>query len=254
MARGGATGQGGSAHRGAARRSSATWLALAYAALVAYASLFPFTGWRWPPGVELARLVLLDWPPWRDDFDLWSNLGGYLPLGLLLLVAALRSGWRLAPALLLSLLAPAALSYGLEVLQQFVPGRHPSLKDFALNAAGAACGVALGLAGRLAGLDERWHRLRQRWFARDSAGALALLALWPPALLLPTPAPLGLGRLGPELREWATGLLHDPASVQVSSHGLAGMRHRVEAAGGRLSVHSSPGKGTLLSAVLPLLR
>ena len=46
----------------------------------------------------------------------------------------------------------------------------------------------------------------------------------------------------------------DPASVQVSSHGLAGMRHRVEAAGGRLSVHSSPGKGTLLSAVLPLLR
>ena len=46
----------------------------------------------------------------------------------------------------------------------------------------------------------------------------------------------------------------DPASVQVSSHGLAGMRHRVEAAGGRLSVHSSPGKGTLLSAVLPMLR
>jgi len=44
----------------------------------------------------------------------------------------------------------------------------------------------------------------------------------------------------------------DPASVRVSSHGLAGMRHRVEAAGGRLSVHSSPGNGTLLSAVLPL--
>jgi signal transduction histidine kinase len=46
----------------------------------------------------------------------------------------------------------------------------------------------------------------------------------------------------------------DPASVRVSSHGLAGMRHRVEAAGGRLSVHSSPGNGTLLSAVLPLHR
>ena len=46
----------------------------------------------------------------------------------------------------------------------------------------------------------------------------------------------------------------DPASVRVSSHGLAGMRHRVEAAGGRLSVHSSPGNGTLLSAVLPLQR
>ena len=38
------------------------------------------------------------------------------------------------------------------------------------------------------------------------------------------------------------------------SHGLAGMRHRVEAAGGRLALTSRPGNGTLLSAVLPLQR
>lgn len=48
------------------------------------------------------------------------------------------------------------------------------------------------------------------------------------------------------------GVGFDPAGVSVASHGLAGMRHRVEAAGGRLTVHSSPGKGTLLSAALPL--
>src|SRR5687767_8136515 len=33
-----------------------------------------------------------------------------------------------------------------------------------------------------------------------------------------------------------------------STHGLAGMRHRVEAAGGRLNVSSSPGKGTRIFA------
>ena len=50
------------------------------------------------------------------------------------------------------------------------------------------------------------------------------------------------------------GVGFDPALVPPSSHGLAGMRHRVEAAGGRLSFTTSPGKGTLLSAVLPMQR
>jgi signal transduction histidine kinase len=36
-----------------------------------------------------------------------------------------------------------------------------------------------------------------------------------------------------------------------STHGLAGMRHRVEAAGGRLDVASRPGQGTRITAVLP---
>ena len=50
------------------------------------------------------------------------------------------------------------------------------------------------------------------------------------------------------------GVGFDPALVPPSSHGLAGMRHRVEAAGGRLSFTTGPGKGTLLSAVLPMQR
>jgi signal transduction histidine kinase len=36
-----------------------------------------------------------------------------------------------------------------------------------------------------------------------------------------------------------------------STHGLAGMRHRVEAAGGRLHVSSQPGNGTRIMATLP---
>ena len=39
--------------------------------------------------------------------------------------------------------------------------------------------------------------------------------------------------------------------VRTSTHGLAGMKHRVEAAGGRLSVQSQPGQGTRINAVLP---
>ena len=50
------------------------------------------------------------------------------------------------------------------------------------------------------------------------------------------------------------GLGFDTATLRPHSHGLAGMRHRVEAAGGRLSLISRPGQGTLLSAVLPLQR
>jgi signal transduction histidine kinase len=43
----------------------------------------------------------------------------------------------------------------------------------------------------------------------------------------------------------------DPARIRPSTHGLAGMRHRVEAAGGRLTLDTKPGAGTRVSAVLP---
>ena len=42
-----------------------------------------------------------------------------------------------------------------------------------------------------------------------------------------------------------------PDDVNPGSHGLTGMKHRVEAAGGRLSVVSARGGGTKISAVLP---
>lgn len=41
------------------------------------------------------------------------------------------------------------------------------------------------------------------------------------------------------------------ASIRPNSHGLAGMRHRVEAAGGRLTINSAVGEGTTISAVIP---
>jgi VanZ family protein len=190
-------------------RSSAVPLALAWTALVLYASLFPFTGWHWPPGLDVGHLLRLPWPPWTDVFDLWANGLGYLPLGLLLVVAARRSGspgWR---AMLAAVLLPSMLSYATEITQTFLPGRHPSLKDWAMNSAGAALGALLGMALFALGWVGRWHAWRERWFTGPSAGGLALLALWPAALLFPAPAPLGLGQVGERLRETLVDLLEN---------------------------------------------
>ena len=43
----------------------------------------------------------------------------------------------------------------------------------------------------------------------------------------------------------------DVARLDRSSHGLAGMRHRIEGCGGQLDVMSSPAQGTRILAVLP---
>lgn len=190
-------------------RSSATPLALAYAALVLYASLYPFTGWRWPPGQDFLALAVLPKTRWQEGFDLTSNLLGYLPLGVLVCIAARRSGLRALPALLLALIGAAALSYGTELLQQFLPRRVPAREDFLLNTAGALAGALLALLAHALGMVGRWHALRERWFARESAGALALLALWPVGLLFPAPLPLGLGQVGERLRETLAGWLQD---------------------------------------------
>ena len=201
------------------QHSSAGPLALAYAALVVYGSLYPFADWRWPPGVGFARLLQLPWPHYARywlPFDFVTNLLGYLPLGALLFGARVRggAGWR--ASLLRAVVLASMLSYTLEVTQSFVPMRVPSRIDWTLNTAGAALGAGLAAAVQRLGWVDRWQATRERWFLRHSSGALSLLALWPVALLFPAPVPLGLGQVGERLREgllgftdgvpWAAGL------------------------------------------------
>lgn len=52
-----------------------------------------------------------------------------------------------------------------------------------------------------------------------------------------------------EVRDDGRGF--DLRGSRPTTHGLAGMRHRVEAAGGRLAIHSQPGQGTRIFASLP---
>lgn len=183
------------------RQSSATWLLLAHIGLVVYASLYPFFPWRWPPGMGLPWLFDLPWPPRFYAYDMQANLLGYMPLGLLGFAAAVRSGWGLWAALLFGLLPGPALSLAMETLQFFLPGRVPSLSDWALNSAGSTLGALLGAVLNAMGGLRRWEDLRDHWFGASSAPALALLALWPVALLYPTPLPFGLGQWLPWWRE-----------------------------------------------------
>lgn len=190
-------------------RSTALPLACFVAALVVYASLYPFEGWRWPPGVDGLGVLALPWPQWRDRFDDWANGLGYLPLGALIYGAVVRSGGRAVPAFALAVVLPAGLSYAVELGQQFMPGRVPSLKDLSLNVVGAAGGALIAAALQRAGWVDHWHALRGRWFASDSSTALLLLLLWPVALLFPTPVPLGIGHGWEELRAAIEAALAD---------------------------------------------
>lgn len=189
------------------RRSSATWLALCYGVLVIYASLYPFWPWRVPPSLTWPSMVGLPWPRYWGRFDNWANIAGYWPLGLLCFGAVIRSGARVWRAWVLCLVGLPLMSFAMETLQYFLPGRVPSLADFLLNGAGAWLGALCGWGlYRFGGLT-RWTGWRERWFVPHSAGALALLAIWPIGLLYPAPVPLGLGQLFPRLREWTDLLL-----------------------------------------------
>lgn len=185
------------------QRSAATPLALLWLALIGYASLFPFEGWRWPPGAGLGELMRLHWPRWWGGFDVWANLLGYLPLGLLVGLARLGNERPGPWAWVQAVLAGAAVSYAMELTQQLLPQRVPSLMDWVLNTAGTGIGASLAWGLRGAGFTRRWARLQQRWLARGGGGALALLLCWPLALLFPAPMPLGLGQVAHRLRELA---------------------------------------------------
>jgi len=191
-------------------RTAAWPLAGFYAALVVYASLFPFSGWR-DQGTAWWAFVTVPWPRYWTWFDLLTNVAGYVPLGFLLALAWMRSG-RLKPAWLIlagSATLIGALSFAMEWLQQYLPSRVPSNVDWLANSCGGLAGAMLAWALERSGWIARWSRFRARWFVPDAAGVLALLALWPFALLFPVSVPLGLGqgleRLLQTWDQWAEG-------------------------------------------------
>lgn len=181
-------------------RSSAVPLAWAWAVLIVYASLFPFEGWRWPPGAAIVDLLRLNWPHYFIPFDISSNLLGYAPFGLLVCLARLRHGATLLKAMSTALLLGAGLSYAMELTQHLLPRRVPSLLDWVLNTGGVVLGLLVAVLVQAMGWLNRWQVMRDRWIERGNGGALALLLLWPVALLFPTPVPLGVGQVGEVLR------------------------------------------------------
>jgi VanZ family protein len=181
-------------------------LAWLYGALIVYASLYPFTGWH-VPGVSPFAFLTLPWTNWWTWFDFVANWLGYIPLGALVFGAIVRSGGATRVALVSAFAAGTALSFSMELLQNFLPHRVASNIDLGLNSLGTLAGALLGLWIHIRGGVDHWQAARDRWFIGRSAGALALLLLWPVGLLFPLPVPLGQGQVLARVQEGLANLL-----------------------------------------------
>lgn len=188
-------------------KTSARPLTLAYAALIVYASLYPFSEWR-NQGLMPWAFLAAPLPKYWTGFDVAINVLGYAPLGFLLVLSVLRT--RRGPIeMALALAGAGVLSLGMEMLQGYLPTRVPSNLDLALNIAGSWAGaIAAAVLEKLGAID-RWSRFRKRWFLEDARGGLVLLALWPLALMFPAAVPLGLGQVMERLEAALADMLQD---------------------------------------------
>jgi VanZ family protein len=215
-------------------RSSAVPLSWLYGALIVYASLYPFVGWR-VPGVGVLDFLFLGWPRYWTGFDLVSNLLGYLPFGFLLFVALVRGGRSAGVAALLACAGGTLLSLTMELLQNYLPHRVSSNVDLALNALGTGLGVAVGAALHWRGGIAQWQKLRDRWFVARSAGGLALLVLWPIGLLFPTAVPFGVGHVLGRIQPLVVEVLADTPAASWTEGWTVAAAPVVEAAPAALS-------------------
>ena len=189
-----------------AAQKTLSWpLAWVTICVIVYASLYPFTDWR-NQGISPFAFLFAPLPQYWTRFDVGVNLLGYMPLGFLLALPGLRSARRLWP-ITAAVLSAAALSLLMETLQNYLPFRVSSNLDLALNAGGAWLGACCARLLQKVGVIDRWTAFRQRWFAGDARGALALLVLWPLALLFPPSVPLGLGQVFERLEGALAGAL-----------------------------------------------
>jgi VanZ family protein len=173
---------------------SALWLSWLYVALVGYASLYPFVGWR-DQGLDPWFFLWAPWSRYWTSFDVTANFLAYIPLGALLtlLFAARRLRAVHIHHLIGATLLASCLSLGMEMLQSYLPTRVPSQLDWILNTGGSLFGALTVHMLDQQGWLHHWRALRERWLIRDSVGGLVLLLLWPMALLFPPALPFGLG-------------------------------------------------------------
>ncbi|MDR6397648.1 VanZ family protein [Herbaspirillum seropedicae] len=185
---------------------------LVYALLIVYASWYPFSGWR-DLGIKPFDYLWARLPYYWTGFDVWTNVAGYAPLGLLLVLAMhphIRPWWAVLPATLAGVLLSACMEAG----QTYLPTRVPSNLDLLTNAAGVTLGALLGAACSRTFLHEsRFLLARQRWFPAEASRGLAVAGLWPLALIYPQNHLFGLGNLVPPLSGFFSDLLDTPIDL-----------------------------------------
>lgn len=174
----------------------ARYLFVAYALLVVYASLHPFSGWR-DQGVPQFAFLTARFPRPYLPFDLAANFLGYLPFGFLALLAA-HPTLRGRAAFAFAVVCAFALSLALESLQLYLPTRTSSNLDLLANTAGGVLGaLAAAATSRRLLREEGLKAIRDRLFLPGSGIdlGLVLLGLWLIAQLNPGTLLFGTGDL-----------------------------------------------------------
>ncbi|MEY3046896.1 MAG: VanZ family protein [Burkholderiaceae bacterium] len=183
-------------------KSSSPWglwlVALGYGLALVSLSLFPFSGWQDAPGSPWAFLFE-DLPRYRTQFDIWSNLLAYIPMGLVWasLFGRLKQneqqgskGSKAGPVLKAAVLC-VVLSFLMECLQTYLPTRRAQWLDLLTNSLGGLAGALLWALGR------RVQSIYQRQ-RRPFRGVICMTPL-------PGGWPVGLGLMGLWLLAQATG-------------------------------------------------
>lgn len=166
-----------------------------FAALTAYASLYPMEGWR-DPGVSPFAYLTAPWPRHLTRFDVAVNVLGYIPYGFLA-AAALQPRLRATAAFLAAAGSALVLTLILEALQSYLPVRIASNLDAFCNVMGATLGAAVAVRYRRLLAEGPLVRLRQLAFLRGGPAdlGLALMGLWLFIQLNPTTLLFGAGDL-----------------------------------------------------------
>jgi VanZ family protein len=194
---------------------------VAYAVLIVYASLYPFSDWHFE-NLAAFSAQLSQWPRYWSKFDAIVNVLGYIPFGVLLvfsLYPRLRSAW----SFLLASLSVCSMSLLMESIQFFLPNRVTSLLDLITNASGGILGALLGvLLVPLILESGRLQTLRTQWLQRESSPELVVLGLWPLAQIFPQAFLFGHGQILPVLSLWCEEYLD--VTIDLSAY----LRHGIE--------------------------
>lgn len=170
------------------------YLTLCYLALIVYASLHPFSGWR-APGISPLVFLEASWPRYWTVFDLAINIIAYMPLAFFMTQSVGRHSGK-PMAVFVSLLLGSLLSLTMESVQTFLPSRVPSNVDLLCNSIGSGLGAVLSLWCGTHFFS--WTtRVQQQWLAPipHLEYGLILIGLWLLTQLSPETLLFGAGDL-----------------------------------------------------------
>lgn len=182
---------------------------LIFTLLIVYASWYPFSGWR-SIGLHPLGYLFAKFPYYWTVFDVWTNVAGYMPFGMLM-VLALYPKIRSFGAIAVTIVAGTLLSGTMEAIQTFLPTRVPSNLDLITNVLGTTLGACIGAKLVPYFLEgSQLLNLRERWFLTEASRGLVVIGLWPLALIYPQNHLFGLGHFVPLASDLLSGVLDTP--------------------------------------------